>query len=66
MESHIPETVSKALMPTEARSPNAIECLENDEGVSFQLTKFRTCNDVDLFLCFGLEIGITDVSGPDI
>ncbi len=35
VESHVPETVGKALMPTEARSPEAIECIENDEGVSF-------------------------------
>jgi len=53
-------------MPTEARSPEAVECLEDDEGVSFQLTKFRACNDVDLFLSFCLKISIANVSGPDI
>jgi len=66
MESHVPETVSKVFMPTEARSPDAIECLEDDEGVSFQLIKFRACKNVDLFLSFCLKISIANVGYPDI
>jgi len=31
METHVLETVSKALMPIEARSPEAIVHLEDDE-----------------------------------
>ncbi len=53
-ESHDSETISKVLMPMEARGPEAIERLEDDEGVALQLTKFRTCNDIDLFLHLGL------------
>jgi len=53
-------------MPTKARSPETIECLKDDEGVSFQLTKFRACNNEDLFLSFHFEISIADVGGPDI
>ena len=66
VESHVAEAIGKTLMPTEARSPEAIECLEDDEGVSFQLTKFRACNDVDLFLSFHFKISIANVYSPDI
>jgi len=58
MESHVLETVSKAFMPMEARSPETIECLEDDEGVSLQFTKFRACNDGNLFLSFYLKVCI--------
>ena len=37
-ESHVPEAIGKVFMPMEARSPEAIECLEDDDSVSFQLT----------------------------
>jgi len=63
LESHVTETVVKAFMPMEALSPEAIECLENDEGVSFQLTKFRACHDIDLFLSF---CSLANVYCPDI
>ncbi len=53
-------------MPLESRGLEPIKCLEDDEGVSFQLTKFRTRNDVDLFLHFSLEISVPDVGGPKI
>ncbi len=53
-------------MPSEAGSPEAIKCFENDEGMSFQLTKFRTCNDVDPFLCLSFKIGIADIGGPKV
>jgi len=66
VEAHVPETVSKVLVPMEARSPDSIECLEDDEGVSFQLTKFRACNNVDLLLSFCLKISIDNVNSPDI
>jgi len=66
VEAHVPETVSKVIMPMEARSPDSIECLEDDEGVSFQLTKFRACNNVDLLLSFCLKISIDNVNSPDI
>jgi len=53
-------------MPMEAWGPEAIESHEDDKGVSFQPTKFRTSNDVDLFLSLYLKISIAYVSGPDI
>ncbi len=43
-----------------------MKCLEDGEGVAFQLTKFRTRNDVDLFLHLGFKISIANVSGPNI
>jgi len=63
---HVSEAIGKVLMPTKARGPEAIECLEDDEGVPFQLTKFRTHNYVDLLLRFRLKISIANVGGPDI
>jgi len=65
-ESHVPEAIGKAFMPAKARGPDAIKCLEDDEGVAFQLTKFRTCNDENLFLHFGFKISIANVDGPNI
>jgi len=65
-ESHVSEAIGKALMPMEARSPEAIEGLEDDEGVPFKLTKFRTRKDINLFLSFHLKISIADVGGPDV
>jgi len=34
--------------------------------VSFQLTKFRACNNEDPFLSFRFKISISDVGGPDV
>ena len=51
-EPHVPEAIGKALMPMKARGPEAVKCLEDDEGVA--LTKFRTCNDGRPFLVFRL------------
>jgi len=53
-------------MPTETRSPEAVKRLKDDEGMPFQLTKFRAGNNEDLFLSFCLKIGIANVSGPYI
>ncbi len=66
LESYVLETVSISFMPMEAICPEAIECLEDDEDVSFQITKFRACNDIDLFLSFCLKICIANVCCPDI
>jgi len=65
-ESHVSEAIGKALMPMKARGPEAVKCLEDDEGMAFQLTKFRTHNDIDLFLSLCLKISIAYVSGPYI
>ncbi len=65
-KTHVSEAISKVLMPTKAWGPEAIKHLEDDEGMAFQFTKFRTCNNVDLFLHFSLKISIANVSGPDI
>jgi len=65
-ESHVSETIGKAFMPAKSRGPEAVKCLEDDEGVALQLTKFRTCNDEDLFLHFGFEVCIANVGGPNI
>ena len=53
-------------MPAKPRGPEAIKCLEDDEGVALQLTKFRTRNDEDLFLHFGFKISIANIGGPNI
>jgi len=66
VESHVPEIVSKVFMPMKARSPEAIECLKDNEGLSFQITKFRACNDIDFFLSFCLKVSIANVCFPDI
>jgi hypothetical protein len=33
--------------------------------MSFQLTKFRACNDIILFHGKGFQISITDISSPE-
>ena len=68
-ESHISEcteAIGKAFVPAKSGGPEAIKCLEDDEGVALQLTKFRTHNDIDLFLHLGFEVSIADVRGPKI
>ncbi len=64
MESHAPEIVGKAFLPMEAVSPEATDCLD-DKGVSFQITKFKACNDIDLFLSFHLKISIANICCPN-
>ena len=61
-ESHVSEAIGKVFMPTKARGPEAVKHLEDDEGMSLQLTKFRTHNDVDLLLSFSFKISIANVS----
>jgi len=65
-ESHVSKTVGKAFMPAKSRGPETVKCIEDDEGVSLQLTKFRAGNDIDLFLSFCLKVSIANVSGPKI
>jgi len=53
-------------VPSKSRGPEAIKHLKDDEGMTLQLTKFRTRNDEDLFLHLSFKISIANVSGPKI
>jgi len=66
LDTHVPETISQAFVPPEARGTETIEGLDNDKGVAFQFAKFWASNHKDLLLGFCFQVGISNVGCPDI
>jgi len=66
LETHVSETISQMFMPPEARGTETIEGLDNDKGVAFQFAKFQAGDHKDLLLGFCFQVGIPDVSCPDV
>ena len=51
-------------MPSQTGAPQTVECLENDEAMSFSVAKFSASDNVDFLLSFGLKIGVPYVGCP--
>ncbi len=66
LETHVPEAISQAFMLPEARGTETVEGLDNDEGVAFQLSKFWAGNHEYLLLGFHFQVGVSNVSCPDV
>jgi hypothetical protein len=58
------KAISKTLMPVSARSLKAIECLEDNKGMTLKVAKLRAGNYMYMIPGFDLKVGVPNIYGP--
>ena len=65
-ESHAPQNIVKAIVPTLSRGFQSVLCLADDQGVSGELPKLCTCDEANLLgsASATLQVCISDAGIP--